>query len=95
MVIDFVSSDTLPELLAADNDQATIKQLTERAEQNSNFFHGTKRFAVVQALQGEFDHVVEHVQLGPSWKWTFNAQRHYIVYSVLFCRKQWVSEYKG
>jgi len=88
MVIDMVSSGTLPELLAADNDPATIEQLTVKAEQTGNFFHGTKRLAVVQALQGEFGNAVEHVHLGPPWKWSFYGNRHYIVYSVLFRRKQ-------
>jgi hypothetical protein len=94
MVVDFVSTETLPELLLVKDDDddktARIEQLAEKAEQSGNFFHGTKRQAVVQALQSSsrFENLVEHVQLGPPWKWTLKKQKQYIVYSVLFRRKQ-------
>jgi hypothetical protein len=65
---------------------AAIEQLTQKAEQTGNYFHGTKRIAVMQALQDEFGHLVDNVQLGPPWKWTLAANKEYIVYSVVFRR---------
>jgi hypothetical protein len=96
MMIDMVSMDTLPELRLIGDQQddddavtsAAIEQLTQKAEQTGNFFHGTKRIAVMQALQGEFGAFVDNVQLGPPWKWTLAAGKQYIVYSVVFRRKQ-------
>ena len=85
MIIDMVSSDTLPELVSSGNTE--IESLADQAEQTGNFFHGTRRMAVVQSLQSDFGNIVDNLQIGKPWKWNLGTEREYIVYSVVFRKK--------
>lgn len=71
LITDFVSSDTLPELLTVPETQ--LEHLLVEAINGGNFFTGANPAVLAQRLAEEFSGSSrphnQHVQLHPPWKW--------------------------
>jgi hypothetical protein len=89
LVVDFVSSDTVPNLrLIPEDDTGGIGVVAKLCEGEGNYFHGTQRRAVQDMLSSQaFSPLVEDVRFIDPWKWTLSETKSYLVYAVQFRRR--------
>lgn len=86
LVCDFVSSDTLPELVGADTEE-TVLALARKAIDERNFFTGTNPWFMKEAL-GKLitEDPNQPVSIAPPWRWRMGESRFYAVTSVGFSK---------
>ena len=81
LVSDFVSSDSLPELLHVSDDQ--IPSVAQRCLVNGNFFSGTNPFPIRSKLESEF---AFRAKIATPWRWWL-GKRAFLVYALEFTFK--------
>ena len=86
LVSDFVSSDTLPEMEAADSADAALV-LSRKAIGDRNFFTGTNPWAVKDALSQIIPEQPENSwTIAPPWRWQIGERRYYLVSALQFSK---------
>ena len=83
LFVDFVSSQTLPELLAAG--EPDWQELLPRLVSQGNFFHGLNPFALLQLFQSdpELSASVAAAEIAGFWRWT-QQPKVYAVCAIRF-----------
>jgi len=83
LITDFVSSDTLPDLVSAD-DSASVLALARKAIESRNFFTGANPFSIREKLV-ELKQVSDHdaVEIAPPWRWQI-GKRYYLVTALSY-----------
>ena len=84
-VFDFVSSQTLPNLMQID--ESRLNQTLIEAINAKNFFTGLNPFAVQAELQthADFAGLITDIQLHPPWRWNI-GKKQFAVSSISFRR---------
>ena len=86
LVSDFVSSDTLPDLATA-NDDESVLTLARKAIDGSNFFTGTNPWAMKDALAKLIiEDPFEPWNIAPPWRWQIGEKRSYLVTAINFSK---------
>lgn len=85
LITDFVSSETCPELIAAD--VAQLPSLVMNLIREHNFFTGVNPFAVAAAIHRDalLSGRIDRIEVSPPWKWQYPA-RTYAVTAIRFRR---------
>ena len=86
LILDFVSSDTLPELKTADTDESMLAT-GRKAIDDRNFFTGTNPWAIKDALAKL---IVEDPNqpwdIARPWRWRIGENRYYAVTAIRFSK---------
>ena len=83
LITDFVSSDTLPQLVQADDD-AKLLAAARTAIDDRNFFTGTKPWAITDKIRPQLRPAdQDSLEVSPPWRWQF-GQRFYAVTAITF-----------
>lgn len=87
LIVDFVSSQTAPELLAAVEPDWT--DLAPRLVAQGNFFHGLNPFALLQLFQADsvLAAAVTDVEIAGFWRWN-QLPKTYAVCAIRFRRRE-------
>ena len=86
LITDFVSSDTLPELTAADTPESVLT-IARKAIEERNFFTGTNPWAVKDALAKLIvEDPFEPWSIAPPWRWQIGKSRFYLVTAINFSK---------
>ena len=86
LISDFVSSDTLPELAAADTPESVLT-LARKAIDQRNFFTGTNPWAMRDALAKLIvEDPFEPWNIAPPWRWQIGTKRSYLVTAINFSK---------
>ena len=84
LILDFVSSDTLPELVTADTDESMLAT-GRKAIDERNFFTGTNPWAIKEAMAKL---IVEDPSrpwdIARPWRWRIGDNRYYAVTAIRF-----------
>lgn len=86
LILDFVSSDTLPELATADTDESMLAT-GRKAIDERNFFTGTNPWAIKEAMAKL---IVEDPSrpwdIARPWRWRIGDNRYYAVTAIRFSK---------
>ena len=86
LILDFVSSDTLPELVTADTDESMLAT-GRKAIDERNFFTGTNPWAIKEAMAKL---IVEDPSrpwdIARPWRWRIGDNRYYAVTAIRFSK---------
>jgi len=83
LITDFVSSDTLPQLAQADDDQKLLAA-ARTAIDDRNFFTGTNPWAITAKLSSQLQPSDrDSLKVSPPWRWQFD-KRFYAVAAITF-----------
>lgn len=86
LILDFVSSDTLPELVTADSDEA-ILATARKAIDERNFFTGTNPWAIKDALAKLIvEDPAKPWDIATPWRWRIGENRYYAVTGIRFSK---------
>lgn len=85
LITDFVSSDTLPQLVDADDDEKLLAA-ARTAIDSRNFFSGTNPWAIIEKLKTYLS-PADHPSLGvsPPWRWQLGP-RFFAVTAIAFSK---------
>lgn len=80
LITDFVSSETLPGMVAASSEE-TFQELVREAVDAQNFFTGCNPLAIRRQLQEDawFSSRVDDVQLSKPWRWSLGSKQMAVV----------------
>lgn len=86
LIVDFVSSQTLPELLAPA--EPNWQELAPRLAAQGNFFHGLNPFALLQLFQRDplLASTVSNAEIAGFWRWN-QTPKTYAVCAIKFRRQ--------
>jgi hypothetical protein len=86
LIVDFVSSQTLPELLASA--EPNWQELAPRLAAQGNFFHGLNPFALLQLFQRDplLAKSVSGAEIAGFWRWN-QTPKTYAVCAIKFRRQ--------
>jgi len=84
LILDFVSSDTLPELKIADTDESMLAT-GRKAIDERNFFTGTNPWAIKDAIAKLIvEDPTRPWNIARPWRWRIGENRYYAVTSIRF-----------
>lgn len=84
--MDFVSQETLPGLLHAADDKASLEGLAWKALKGNNFLTGCNPVAIMMALQKNAQVVTASVKVGTPWRWHLGKTRIFLVAAITFVK---------
>ena len=86
LISDFVSSDTLPELMTMD-DPESVLALARKSIDERNFFTGTNPWAMKDALAKLItEDPFEPWNIATPWRWQIGEKRSYLVTAINFSK---------
>ncbi len=86
VITDFVSSDTLPQLHSADDDESVLT-IARQAIEERNFFTGTLPWAIKDSLAKMLPESTERPwEIHQPWKWQIGRDRSYLVTAIEFAK---------